>query len=120
LSGQGPEAAGMLQRMLANTSVAPAYPHFRSMRAGPDNTMLVQRYRTVSEMEQGPEGLTMQALQAGSADWDVFDSDGRYAGVVRFPDRFRPLAVRGNAILGTETDSDGVESIVLLRASGAE
>lgn len=113
---RGPDAVALVERMLANVSFAPHYPMFASMRPGPQGSVLVQRFPTVAELQNTPTGLSLQALQRGSSEWDAFRETGQYLGVVVFPDRFRPMAATGDAILGVDTDSLGVQSIVRLRA----
>ncbi len=112
----GPEAARVVKGMLENVSVAEHYPMFGLIRPGPRGSILVQRSESVSEMQGGSAELTLEALQYGSSMWDVFDESGRPLGVINFPERFRPVAVAGDGIVGIETDSLGVQSIVRLRA----
>lgn len=112
----GPEAAGMVKRMLANVSVAEHYPMFAAIRPGPGGSILVQRSASVSEMQGAPSGLTLEALSYGSPRWDVFTGSGLQLGAVTFPERFRPVSVTGDAIVGIVADSLGVQSIVRLRA----
>jgi hypothetical protein len=50
---------------------------------------------------------------AEPARWDVFDSVGAWLGVVMMPDRFRPLDVGADWVLGVIVDELGVERIQL-------
>ena len=45
--------------------------------------------------------------------WDVLDASGRWVGVVDVPDRFRPIQVGSDWILGVARDELGVERIEL-------
>lgn len=110
----GPEAARVVRGMLENVSVAEHYPMFGLIRNGPHGSILVQR----SEMRGASAELALEMLQNGSSRWDVFDESGRRLGLIRLPERFRPVGVAGDGIVGIESDSLGVQSIVRLRAEG--
>lgn len=48
-------------------------------------------------------------------DWDVFDSAGNWLTTLPLPERFRPMQIGPDWILGVQRDEDGVESVVLRR-----
>ena len=50
-----------------------------------------------------------------SPDWDVFDSEGRFLGVVRMPDRFQPVRFLGTDIYGIQRDELDVQYVVKLK-----
>jgi hypothetical protein len=50
-----------------------------------------------------------------SPDWDVFDAEGHFLGVVSMPDHFTPWLFVGDAIYGVQRDELDAESVVRLR-----
>jgi hypothetical protein len=48
-------------------------------------------------------------------DWDVFDTSGTWITTLEVPERFRPMQIGTDWILGVQRDDDGVESVVLRR-----
>jgi hypothetical protein len=85
----------------------------------------------VMELDAGDRGSSSIALPAsseydpldatmdeGSPDWSVFDREGRYLGVVRMPDRFKPMVFRGDEIYGVWRDDLDVQYVLRLRILG--
>ena len=56
--------------------------------------------------------------EAGSPDWDVFDREGRFLGVVTMPPRFRPSLFLDDTIYGVWRDELDVQYVVRLRIVG--
>jgi hypothetical protein len=54
----------------------------------------------------------------GSYDWDVFDGEGRYLGVVPMPPRFTPRVFLGDKIYGVQRDEVDVQYVVRVRVVG--
>jgi hypothetical protein len=54
----------------------------------------------------------------GAREWDVFDSDGRFLGVVTLPHLFSPKLFRGEKIYGIGRDELEVQYVVGLRIVG--
>jgi hypothetical protein len=54
----------------------------------------------------------------GSSEFDVFDAEGRYLGMVAMPDRFTPLRFVGDAVYGVWQDELDVQYVVRLRIGG--
>jgi hypothetical protein len=110
--------ANMMAQFLDRVHFAPTYPAFGQMLAGPDRTILVQFVKPISSMsEEDRAGLELTDLQAGamgSADWDFFDSDGRYLGVVTMPVRYQPMRFLGDKIYGIQRDDLDVQYVVVL------
>lgn len=48
-------------------------------------------------------------------EWDVFDSTGSWLTTLGMPERFRPMQIGPDWILGVQRDEDGVESVSLRR-----
>jgi hypothetical protein len=105
------------------------YPAFNDIIAGPNGTTWLQHVRPVSELNDAErETLGMLALVnriiatlrdfSGAPDWDVFDAEGRYLGVVTMPPRFGPRLIRGDKIYGVWRDELNVQYVVRLRIVG--
>jgi hypothetical protein len=67
------------------------YPAYRRMICGPEDALLIQRFRPLRDIEPTKEnnplrvGANTTNRPPPSDVWDVFDSSGRYLGVVRPP-----------------------------------
>jgi hypothetical protein len=112
--GVPPQLAAQLMN---NVHFASHYPAFGQggMVAGPDGSIFVQLVRPISMMsEQEREALDLQSGGGGSPDWDVFDRDGRYLGVVTMPPRFQPARFIGDRIYGIQRDELDVQYVVVL------
>lgn len=57
-------------------------------------------------------------LDQNSSKWDVFDSEGRYLGVVELSDRFTPFIVKGDRCYGVHRDEIDVQYVQVLRING--
>jgi hypothetical protein len=98
---------------------ADLYPAYALIRGGPAGSIWVQHLRTPGEMS--PEELESfnPQLGFGSPNWDVFDIDGRYLGIVEMPERFQPIRFRGDRIYGIWRDELDVQYALILRVEGA-
>ena len=56
----------------------------------------------------------------GAKDWDVFDAEGRFLGVVTMPPRFSPRSIVGDKIYGVFRDDLDVQYAVRMRIVGVE
>ena len=104
--------APLIANVLGGINFAPTYPFAFALAVGPEGTLWAQRFRAPSSMVQelreamnfAPRDaelfLADVTLRVGAPDWDVFDADGRYLGVVALPERFEALQFAGDAILG--------------------
>jgi hypothetical protein len=55
-----------------------------------------------------------EIVAGGARQWEIYDPDGRYLGVVHLPIMNRPTpAVRGNRIAGVVRDALDVEYVVV-------
>jgi hypothetical protein len=93
-------------------------PHARYMPvtgeilATPDGAIFVRRLDIDREAERsGGEA----ERSGGDTHWLFLERDGRPTGRVRLPARFKPMAVRRDAVVGTMADSLDVQSIVRYR-----
>jgi hypothetical protein len=114
------QVAEALARMRATVRFAEFYPAYNAILTGPEGTYWVQHV-------QSPSDLTDEELKGwnfieeiGSPDWDVFDSEGRYLGVVQMPDRFGPRVIVRNRIYGVWRDEFDVQYAVRLRIIGPQ
>ena len=73
---RGAAGAALARSLIANVQFPEFYPEFGLLRPGPERTILVQRFMTVSEMLAKPAGLTDEAIRRGSAECDVFSEEG--------------------------------------------
>ncbi len=94
------------------------YPAYAGIQIGPQGSIWVQHI-------QSPSGLTEEELESwnfiediGSPDWDVFDQEGRFLGVVTMPHRFAARAFVENKIYGVWRDELDVQYAVRLRIIG--
>jgi hypothetical protein len=94
------------------------YPAWAAMQIGPDESIWVQHI-------QSPSGLSEEELASwnfvediGAPEWDIFDRDGRYLGVVTMPDRFAPRLILGNRVYGVWRDELDVQYAMRLSIVG--
>ena len=65
--------------------------------------------------EGAEEGFEFDPQDIGSPEWEVFDAEGRYLGVVTLPERFTPVNVKGDMLYGVWRDELDVQYIMRLR-----
>lgn len=110
-AGMPPPAMAQLSERLKFGEYFPVYQQFQ---AGPEETLWVRRILRPSDLPADElDGADFQRL-SGSPEWEIFDRDGRYLGVVTLPRRFNPLRVRGRAMLGVWSDELDVQYVVKL------
>lgn len=112
LATQGVPPAG-IEQFLDGVGFAPNYPAMGQVLAGPDGTVWVQGIRTADDVSDSEEDFNIQDV--GSDEWDIFDSEGRYLGVLQLPTKFAPLRIDGDAFWGVQRDEFDVNSIVRYR-----
>lgn len=94
---------------------APTYPAFGQILAGPGHTILVQLIRPISTMSsEEREHFDILSGSLGSRDWDVFNDQGRYLGVVSMPVGFQPVRFIGDGVYGVQRDELDVQYVVKL------
>ena len=118
---------GLVANVMGGVNVSATFPFVYALATGPDQTLWVRRYRPPStppsdpnaSVDAGPVNaevfLADPTLRLGSPDWDVFDADGRYLGVVTLPEGFEPVTFATDAIYGVWRDAMGVEYVKRLR-----
>ena len=105
----------MKARLRSRWSFADFYPAYQNLAFGPMETIWVQRVKLASEL--GEEDLR-DWQNARSPEWEVFDPEGRYLGVVTMPQRFSPLLFRGDNIYGVILGEFDESYVVRLRVAG--
>ena len=103
------------------TDYAEYLPTISTLAAGPMGSIWVQHMRSPSELSDEElasirENHMMEDL--GAPEWDVFDGEGRYLGVVTMPERFTPSLFRDEVIYGVWRDELNVEYVLRLRIVG--
>jgi len=112
-AGQGapPQA---VQQFLSTLRFEEYYPAYAQVLGGMDGSIWVQGVLSPSSLSpEEREGFNPQ-YDLASRDWDVFDAEGRYLGVVRMPLRFQPVKFVGSTIYGIRRDELDVQYVVAL------
>ena len=104
-----------IEPILQGIGFAEFYPAFMQIIVGPGESIWVQRVRSSREMaEAAEEGFEFNFQDIGSPEWDVFDAEGRYLGVVTLPDRFAPVHVDGDHLYGVWANELDVQFVMRL------
>ena len=107
-----------VEAILQGIGFADFYPVFSQIIVGPGQTLWVQRIRSARDMAAGAEEkVEFDPQNIGSPEWEVFDIEGRYLGVVTLPDRFAPVHVEGDDIYGVWADELDVQYVMRLRVN---
>jgi hypothetical protein len=110
--GRAPED---VEALVSRYDYSGPFPAFDAVSAGPRNTIWVQQNQAPSELN-GEEFETFNPREDfGLPLWDVFDSEGRFLGVVSTPDGFVPGVFRQDKLYGVWRDQYGVEYVLRLR-----
>jgi hypothetical protein len=94
---------------------AERYPAYYQILEGIDGSVWVQGVQSPSNLPPEMQESYNPQLDIGSRDWDVFDAEGRYLGVVTMPIRFQPVRFLGDKIYGIQRDELDVQYVVVLR-----
>ncbi|MCK5448338.1 MAG: hypothetical protein KAJ13_12500 [Gemmatimonadetes bacterium] len=95
------------------------YPAFRRFLSGPLGTVWVQHVRPLTALSDDElENWNAFSLRPpGAPEWDVFDREGRYLGVVIIPPQFDPR-FKGDKIYGIWEDELEVQHVLITRIEG--
>jgi len=102
-----------MQQIEQSISFADYYPALARVKAGPGNTIWVQQIKTAAMAKESGAGFNIQ--DPGAPRWDVFDTDGRYLGVVEFPANFALMTFDGDVVYGVMRDEFEVQYVARLR-----
>lgn len=94
------------------------FPAFLALASGPAGTIWAQHALPPSEMSETEVFSLNFHEEWASRDWDVFDSVGRFLGVVTLPQLFTAKLFRGDKIYGIWRDELEVQYVVRLRIVG--
>ncbi|MGH7577465.1 MAG: 6-bladed beta-propeller [Longimicrobiales bacterium] len=102
------------ERMIQSMKYADHYPVYASLFGGPDGTLWVRHAKHVSSL--GPSDVEAFDVRAfGAPEYDVFDREGRFLGVIATPDRFQVMQADAEHVYGVLRDDLGVQRVVRLR-----
>jgi hypothetical protein len=107
----GGDAASVPQLDLIQPERLPA---ITALRAGPDNTLWVQRMGSIAGIDPFAVNASDRTGWLGGPLWDVLDARGRFLGTVELPERFHLLHVTDRALYGVLKDAEDVEHVVRL------
>jgi hypothetical protein len=103
-------SADAIEAFLKTVQFADDYPEFEMLALGPQGSIWAQRVRSGAELAGGKEG-TFNPQDIGSNGWDVFDAQGKYLGVVTFPERYQPIRVVGDRFYGVARNDLDVQIV---------
>jgi hypothetical protein len=86
--------------MMAKMPLPSTLPAFSNLETDLEGNLWVQEY---------------PAPAAEGTEWTVFDPEGRMLGAVSMPDRFRPMRIGGDSVLGVWKDDLDVEHVRMYR-----
>jgi hypothetical protein len=95
------------------------YPAFASVRVGPQGSMWVQHIQSPSTLSEEELASWNFIEDIGSRDWDVFDAEGRFLGVITMPPRFAPRTIVDNEVYGIWRDDLDVQYVMRFTIQGA-
>jgi hypothetical protein len=108
----------MIEQAIRRYDYSGPLPVFESVFAGPENTVWVQHFQAPSEYVDEGSGPFDPRRHFGAPAWDLFDSEGRFLGIVTMPREFTPRAFRGTKIYGVSYDENDVPYVVRLGILG--
>jgi hypothetical protein len=114
-AGVPPQALAQLRGIV---HFGESYPAFARIAAGPGESVWVQHFQSVSALSDDEYESYNPLEDTGAPDWDVFDADGRFLGIVTMPTRFQPRHFVGNSIYGVWRDELDVQHVMRLRVIG--
>lgn len=104
-----------VQRAKSIVEFGEYFPAFANIQIGPQGTLWVQHIQSVSDLSEEERANFNLMEDSGAPEWDVFDPDGRYLGVVTMPDRFAPRLFVGEKLYGVWRDDLDVQYVVRLK-----
>lgn len=111
--------ASMMEQLRSRVTFGDFFPAFSSVLTGPEGTIWVQHIQSVAALSDEELESYNLVEQAGAPDWDVFDVEGRYLGVVSMPARFAPRTFHDDKVYGVWRDELDVQYVMVLRILGA-
>jgi hypothetical protein len=108
----------MLPQLRTMVHFAEFFPAFSSIEVGPLGTIWVQHVQSAAGLTEDELAEFNIIEEQGAPDWDVFDADGRFLGIVSMPPRFQPRHFAGDRIYGVWRNELDVPFAVRLRVVG--
>ncbi len=103
-----------MQQACQSIAFADFFPAFVGMSIGPNGSIWVQHLRPSAEVTEEELETYDMTQDTGSRDWDLFDADSRYMGVVTIPPRFTPRIILGGKIYGVGRDDFDIQHVMRL------
>lgn len=113
--GAPPQALEQLRSII---SFGEHMPAFSAILSGPQETIWVQHIQSAGDLSEEELADFDMIQDAGAPEWDVFDADGRYLGIVTMPPRFTPRGFHGDNIYGVWRDELDVQYVTRMRIVG--
>ncbi len=112
--GVPPEA---VEQIMGGVDFAETFPAYANIMGGPSGSIWVQHVQNPEDTQEEDEAdMELTELQdLGAPGWDVFDSEGRYLGVVQVPEAFTPVRFLDDVIWGIQRDEFDVQHVAKLR-----
>jgi len=107
-----------IEQLKSGISFEERFPAYAQALAGPSGTLWVQRIRPPSDMSAEEKESFNPLQNIGAAEWDVFDADGRYLGIVEMPFHFQPLGFHDSSVFGVWRDDLDVQYVRVMRIVG--
>lgn len=111
-------AQPLVDQVLASIEFADNYPAFATLLGGPEGSIWVQRIRAGAEVAAA--GADFSAMDVGSPQWDTFDAEGRFLGVLTLPDRFQAVRVQDSQVYGIWRDELDVQYVMVVEVAGGD
>lgn len=115
LWGQAGVPGEAIAQLKQAVSFEARFPAYVQALAGPGGSLWVQRILRPSDLSAEEKEDFNPLQNMGSPDWDVFDGEGRYLGVVGMPYHFQPLGFSGDDVFGVWRDELDVQYAMVLR-----
>jgi hypothetical protein len=108
----------VLPQLRTMVHFAEFFPAFSSIQIGPLGTIWVQHVQSAAGLNEEELAEFNLIEDQGAPDWDVFDADGRFLGIVSMPQRFQPRLFLADRIYGVWRNDLDVPFAVRLRVIG--
>jgi hypothetical protein len=99
----------------AQVHFAELLPTFAAFHMGYEGSLWVQPVQAPGILSDEEIERYNFLEEFGSTEWEVFDAQGKYLGVVSMPPRFMPRTFLGDRIYGVQRDELDVQYVVRLR-----
>ncbi len=110
----------LLQQLRTMVHFGEFFPAFSAIQSGLEGTTWIQHVQSAAALSDEELEDFNLIEDSGAPEWDVFDADGRFLGVVAMPPRFAPRLFRDDKIYGVWRDDLDVQHVVRLRIVRAE